>query len=331
MSDSPQTVADLLGKTTPALSATSDMPADEPNTPQAPALSEQRTGAPDPGPDKTGQEPVAEAEPEPEDGEEPEDPVVEGEPKPVRAKRQTMQERMSELSAARREAEARATRAEQTAQKALDAVTKLTESQQAAKDAAEAQPDPRPLRDAFDSPDAYDDALVAWSSRVAERTTEARVKRETEAAAAEAERVKTEDAQKAENQRLADDWNARKDKVTEKYPDYADVAERDDLTITLPMSHAILNADNGPDIAYYLGKNPEEATRIAGLNPLMQVIEMGKLSAKVAESAVTLTRATPPIRPLRTAAAAATAKGPNEESMDEYAARRQAELRSRRN
>jgi hypothetical protein len=48
-----------------------------------------------------------------------------------------------------------------------------------------------------------------------------------------------------------------------------------------PMAHAILHSEQGPDIAYHLGKNPAEAERISKLAPALQLVELGKIASKL--------------------------------------------------
>jgi hypothetical protein len=50
---------------------------------------------------------------------------------------------------------------------------------------------------------------------------------------------------------------------------------------TNPLTVAIMSSDNGEDVAYHLGKNLKEASRIASLDPLRQVLAIGALSAKL--------------------------------------------------
>src|SRR5260221_12946246 len=93
------------------------------------------------------------------------------------------------------------------------------------------------------------------------------------------------------------------------------------------MAQSIARLDNGPAIAYHLGKNPKEAARIAALPNPMQLIEMGKLSATLAApKSPEVSRTPKPIKPLGSKASA----GPkliSEMSMDEYAAQRNAKIR----
>lgn len=227
--------------------------------------------------------------------------------------------------AARETAEAAADKLSTDLSKALEAIEKLTSKP------AEPTADPRPTRDKFETPDAYDEALVSWSARQATElaTREAEAKHLEDQNTKEAERVQQEQA--AEQTRVAAEWTARREKAVEKYSDYAEVAESDDLQISIPMSFAILNAgDLGPDLAYHLGKNPEEAARIAGYtisdgkggqmpNAPMQVFELGKLAAGL-NKPKPVSRAPDPITTIGARERAAE-KPAEEQSMDEYAAR----------
>lgn len=66
---------------------------------------------------------------------------------------------------------------------------------------------------------------------------------------------------------------------SEKYEDFEEVVTGD-TTITEVMRDAIFEAENQADVAYFLGKNPKEARRIAKLPPIRQAVEIGKLDGK---------------------------------------------------
>ena len=105
------------------------------------------------------------------------------------------------------------------------------------------------------------------------------------------------------------------------------------------MAHAILDHEQGPDIQYFLGKNAAEAERIAKLAPHMQLVELGMIAASLRTPATPapaaeeppkpITKAPPPISPV-SAGKADVSKTPEEESMEEYAARRKKELNAER-
>ena len=317
----------------PALSATSDMP-DAPvvnppplaaettkklDEPESVTLAKGKTEVVEPKLDADGK-PIPEAKAD-EPAKEP----------PAPKTKQPIQERFSAITADRKAAEDRATKLADSLEKALDTIKDLTNK--AATTVEKPAADPKPKREAFAEPDAYDEALVEWSARTATKIATAQIeaqaaeRREADKKAMETEAQKARD--KESNDAALAAWHTKREVAAAKYDDYAAVAEADDLPVTLPMAHAALNASNGPDILYYLGKNPGEAARIARLaNPVLQAMEIGKIEAKL--SATTEVSRTPaPITPVG-ARARATPKDASEESMAEYAARRQAELKQAR-
>jgi hypothetical protein len=93
------------------------------------------------------------------------------------------------------------------------------------------------------------------------------------------EKQRTE-ASKAEQSRLQSDWEARVAKAVAKYEDFEEVVG--DLQPTTPWAVAIMEAENGTDIAHYLGSHPAEARKIMQLSPVGQIREIGKLELKLA-------------------------------------------------
>jgi hypothetical protein len=102
------------------------------------------------------------------------------------------------------------------------------------------------------------------------------------------------DAQHAQRERQAQErsietrWSDSADAAREKYEDFDDVAFGE-VNITPEMSLAIKDSGDGGELAYYLGKHPDEADRIAKLSPLGQIRAIGtveeKLKAKAAKPA----------------------------------------------
>src|SRR6185437_11567462 len=167
---------------------------------------------------------------------------------------------------------------------------------------------------------------------------------------AEAKEAQQRAAQE-ENSRIEREWNERRAKFIEKTPDYAEIAEADDIPVTEVMAASIRTAENGPDVAYWLGEHPEEASRIAnmtrGVYPpgwvdamgrsvggtpmpdvLRQTFEMGKIAASLSAAPVRAPTAPAPINPVRSSASAVR-KSPDDETMEEYAARRRSEMAAR--
>ncbi len=188
-----------------------------------------------------------------------------------------------------------------------------------AQDAAAKDPRPAaPVRAKYDDPDSYDAALsqhqaelVEWALRNGQRKT---------AAEAAAKRIHAANQREAET--LAASWNRSMEAAREAKPDFDKVALREDVHITPSMGMAIMNASNGPLVAYHLGENPKEAARIARLSAAAQAVEIGRLSAKLGEGETTKPA------PRRSAAPRSTA--PKAETMEQYAARRLGEIKAER-
>lgn len=196
--------------------------------------------------------------------------------------------------------------------------------------------DPRPARDQFDDPDAYDTALTDWATREGERKAEQRVAEARAAEEAETTRranEETQAARQAEIDAAHTEWQSRRTAAVEKYPDYAEVAEADPKeggpNISDAMAAAIMQAENGPEIAYHLGQNTDEALRIASIpNPFKQMLEMGRLAERLAAPP----RRAPRPRPLEPIDASDNRADSRdaEPDMEAWAARRNGELRAAR-
>ena len=103
-----------------------------------------------------------------------------------------------------------------------------------------------------------------------------------------------------QQQELLGSYHEKEEDARGRYEDFEQVAYNPKLPITNVMAQTIQAADNGPDIAYYLGTNPKEADRIARLTPILHAKEIGRLEAKVAsEPATKRTSSAPaPISPV---------------------------------
>lgn len=111
--------------------------------------------------------------------------------------------------------------------------------------------------------------------------------------------------------------------------DFDSVVMVPELPITGVMVEAMMDSDKGPEIAYFFGKNPEEARRISTLSPLAAVREIGRLEMKLSASPTprNVTQAPEPIIPIDGANANASGKDPKDMTMEEYAASREEALK----
>lgn len=138
------------------------------------------------------------------------------------------------------------------------------------------------------------------------------------------------EAEAAERRRLEQSFDDREDAAREEFDDYDEVTRNDDLPITPAMADAIKRSEVGPKIAYHLGKNPELASKIAGMDAISAALAMGRLEAQLTLAPTPQVTAAKP--PPKTVGASAPAEVPEDKlSVSEWIARRNKEVhRSRR-
>ena len=101
---------------------------------------------------------------------------------------------------------------------------------------------------------------------------------------------------------LAQNWSKRLESALKEIPDLHDVLETAvDIPMPPAMREAIVESDVGPQVAYYLAQNPEEAMRIAGLSGLAVARAIGRIEAKLESSKAQppKSNAPPPVQPVR--------------------------------
>lgn len=177
-------------------------------------------------------------------------------------------------------------------------------------------PEGKPTLEQFDyDPEKYAAAVSEYAKTEAGKEFEA--KQRTEAG-------------KREHQSLLSGWEEKVTRADEKYDDFNEVVG--ELNPNVPVVAAIFEAENGEDIAYYLGKNPKEAQRIAQLHPRAQIREIGKIEAKLLAEPVKPKKpstAPEPIKPVGGSASPSTKKM-TELTQDEFEKRRRAQIAQRR-
>lgn len=89
------------------------------------------------------------------------------------------------------------------------------------------------------------------------------------------------EADTAAHHAVEQDWQARQAAFAQGQPDYAQVVEAD-WACSPVMADAIRTSEAGAAVAYVLAQNPDAARHIAGLPPLVQVREIGRLEAHIA-------------------------------------------------
>lgn len=202
-------------------------------------------------------------------------------------------ERIQELVSRAKEAEARA----------ADAERQLSQYQ---------SEDLKPSSE-YETDEEYQRAIFRAELREVERE---RARREQEAAAKRAQE---------ERQRL---WEARAEEARARIPDFEQVAYSSKVPYSQSMVQLVQESDQGPEIAYHLGKNPHEADRIARLSPLAAAREIGRLENRFAATTPKKVSNAPP-PPKTISGQGATEEKPlsEVESYQEYRARRMGENR----
>jgi hypothetical protein len=149
------------------------------------------------------------------------------------------------------------------------------------------------------------------------------------------------DREKSERQKRELTVQARFQTAAAKYEDFDDVVGGWRFPIPEGMGSALQDSDLEADILYFLAKNPVDAIRIAGLSPIAQIREIGKIEDRLSQSppkaeesnSITpetrkppaASKAPAPISPVQSRAQTAE-KSPNEETYAEFEKRRKREL-----
>lgn len=212
----------------------------------------------------------------------------------------------------------RAAEAERRAQELEAKLNSSTEKKPETTDKADKEPDPAD----FDNYDDYLDSLTDWKAgKKAKKADDKPAEKKADKA----------DASKANEdappEKVDQDFIDALEDVQEAFADFRkshedfdEVISQEDLQITNDMVKAMAEAEDPGNIAYHLGKNKEEASRIAALPPIAQAREIGKLEAKLAAPSKPpskkTTEAPDPIEPVK--GSDSTTKAAKDMSFAEY-------------
>jgi hypothetical protein len=215
-------------------------------------------------------------------------------------------------------------RAQQAEQEAAVAKAQLEEARRT-QPAQPTTPQPKPATATDKAPDIndypdYADYIKA--SVMYDLRQEDKVKKQAE----EQEKVKNRQAE------VDRKFYTRVNKVVEKLSDYQDVIRTANLSLQTPVLEAIKESEVGPEIAYYLAKNPSVVEKIAEMVSISSAVrEIGKIEAKLSETPAPtpkqtkqVTQAPEPIKPTG-GNAAPTKKSYEEMSPEEFMKQRNAE------
>lgn len=129
-------------------------------------------------------------------------------------------------------------------------------------------------------------------------------------------------AQTNRQQQLLRTYEEREAAARQSHPDFDSVVRDPSLPITPTMAEVIRESDLGPEVAYHLGTNRQEASRIASLPPHMQAVALGKIEAALTKAPPAPAQTRTPAPPPKTVGGISSGinKDPGEMSMAEYVA-----------
>jgi len=112
---------------------------------------------------------------------------------------------------------------------------------------------------------------------------------------------KNEEIQAQEKREMEENlasFNVKAEKMRVKYPDFDTVIT--EPVFTPAMSAEIMGSDFGPEIGYFLAKNPGEAFKFSKLSATKVAKEIGKLEVKFSQATKKVSSAAPPpLQPLK--------------------------------
>jgi hypothetical protein len=198
-----------------------------------------------------------------------------------------LEKRFSELTKQREQAKAEA-QSERQQREALETRLRVLEQQAVPQvQNNDLEPQPGQFQDAFE----YAKALAQFSTETALK-----------------ERDKQDANKKAneELQKTIQSWSARLEKTKAEIPDYDDIVNTANVTISEDIKFSILESDVGPRILYHLAEDLEFARKIAEMPTRKALLEIGKLEklyerTETKAEPVVKSRAPAPIRPLKAA------------------------------
>lgn len=159
------------------------------------------------------------------------------------------------------------------------------------------------------------------------------------AAREELKRAREEEAnqKKQERQReKAQKYEERVNKTRTKYEDFDDLVTDPSLPITNDMADYIRESDEGPEVAYWLAKNPQEAARIAQMNGRDADRALARIEARLSTPAPApaapkpVTNAPPPPPTVGTASATGKPGLADDASTNQWMKERITQLRKRK-
>lgn len=189
--------------------------------------------------------------------------------------------------------------------------------------------DPLPVKESFDDPEKYEDALRSHAARREIRAANERAQEAAKVASDAAAKKQEEDRQKKVQEQIADlhkTFNERVAAAKVDIPDYdVKVTNNEKLILRNDIFFTIEQMSMPAHVLAHLADNPEEAAELNKLPPIVAATRLGELQAEIRVALKPKpSAASRPIKPVGQRASPER-KTPDEEDMKEYAARREKE------
>jgi hypothetical protein len=210
--------------------------------------------------------------------------------------------------------------------------TRQPPAQATAAPPAQEQPEPEPNADDFDDPKAYAKAYATWTRKEnAKEVARAIEQARTEGKSA-AEKAFTEAREKERARALDDQFAVRHQEFAQKTPDYMVTISNPALTFMHGEFLGVIKAsEKGPELAYYIAKNPQLVARLASKSVPQRLAELGRIEAELSRPPPPPKVTTAPAPPTPIGGGPAqTVKLDEVKDIDEWMARRTKELREKR-
>lgn len=183
--------------------------------------------------------------------------------------------------------------------------------------AAKAAQPPAPQREQFATDEEHQQAQLRHTiAQEAERIAE--------------QKLQERERKTAQDKALESFWS-RADDVAERFPDFHTAIRNPDVPIRDHVFDFIVEAEAGPEVAYWLAKHPDEAHRIAEMSPVKAVMKLMQVEAELkAKPQKRISNAPEPITPVGRGRASASDLPSDDDDIETWMAKerkRKANLR----
>lgn len=183
-----------------------------------------------------------------------------------------------------------------------------------------AEPQGAPKLEQFESFDDYVSAKAEWVAEQKFRTLTESQQREA--------REQQAQRQQAE---VSQSWQQRIESARSSVPDYDEIIESADVVLSPAMGQAIVESEQGPMVALYLARHPDEAEKLASLSPTAVARAIGRIEAKLESEQITKTQSTAPKPPSPVRGSVPASRAPSDsDDIITWMKKRNAEVRPRK-